>query len=196
MANCAVHQSSMKHKIHRFLLIFGLAIMAMFTFVPPAHQIPDNNQFVPEVVYQKPPVGVLTLTINDLAVAKNEEVCVAVSAKGFEQILTMQYSMNWNPKMLKFKSFKNFGLGGLDARNFGQHLLDNGILTFSWYDQQLRGTTKDDGFVLYEMCFDAIGEMGSETSIEFTSKPTLVEISNASGVFLDLRTEIGKISIQ
>jgi hypothetical protein len=186
----------MKHKFHRFLLFLSIAIMAAFTFVPPVHQIPEGNRFVPEVVYQKPPVATLTLSTSDLAVAKNEEVCVAVSAKGFEQILTMQYSMNWDPKLLKFKEFKRFGLPGMDTRNFGQHLIDKGTLTFSWYDQKLLGITKDDGVMLYEMCFEAIGEKGNETSVEFTSKPTIVEISNASGVFLDLRTDVGKIKIQ
>ena len=170
--------------------------MAAFTLVPPVHQIPDSNRFVPEVVYQKPPVATLTLTTADLEVAQNEEVCVAVSAKGFEQIMTMQYSMSWDPTVLKFKEFKNFGLGGLDDRCFGLHLLDRGIITFSWYDQKLVGVTKEDGFEMYEMCFDAIGEPGSETSIEFTSKPTVVEISNASSVFLDLRTDTGNITVQ
>ena len=186
----------MKHYIYRFFLFFCIAIMAAFTLVPPAHQIPDNNRFVPEVVYQKPPVATLTLTTQDLEVEKNKEVCVSVTANGFEQILTMQYSMNWDPNLLTFKNFKRFGLPGMDGRNFGQHLLEKGILTFSWYDQSLHGITKEDGVLLYELCFEANGEKGSETSIEFTSKPTLVEISNANGAFLDLRADIGKIVIQ
>ncbi|MEO1260853.1 MAG: cohesin domain-containing protein [Bacteroidota bacterium] len=186
----------MKQKIYRILLFFCIAIMAAFTLVPPAHQIPDNHRFVPEVVYQKPPVATLTLTTADLEVAKAQEVCVAVTANGFEQILTMQYSMNWDPKVLQFNNFKNFGLPGMDERNFGRHLLDEGIITFSWYDQQLAGISKEDGTVIYEMCFDAIGDPDSSTSIEFTSKPTVVEISNAASVFLDLRTDSGTISIK
>ncbi len=186
----------MKHHIYRFFLFFCIAIMAAFTLVPPVHQIPESNRFVPEVVYQKPPVATLTLTTKDLEAVKGSEVCVAVEASGFEQILTMQYSMNWNPKLLTFKNFKRFGLPGMDGRNFGQHLLDKGIMTFSWYDQSLHGISKEDSSLLYEMCFEAIGEKGSETSIEFSSKPTVVEISNANGVFLDLRTDVGKITIQ
>ena len=182
----------MKHTIHHFLLFFCIAIMAAFT---PAHQTPDNNRLVPENTYQKPPVMALTLTTVDKVVAKNEEVCIAVSAKGFEKIMTMQYSMNWDADILKFKELKNFGLEGMDTRNFGQHLIDKGILTFSWYDQKLIGVTKKDDTVLYEMCFDPIGSPGSETRVEFTSKPTVVEISNAASLFLDLRTDLGKIKI-
>ena len=186
----------MKNKLFRFLLFFCIAIMASFTLVPPAHQIPDNNRFVPEVIYQIPPVESLTLATMDMKVAKDEEVCMAVSAKGFKDILTMQYSMNWDPAILKFKYFKTFGLKGMDARNFGQHLLDKGILTFSWYDQNLVGISHEDGVELYELCFVAVGEKGSETSLEISSKPTVVEIANASSIFLDLRTDTGKIKIK
>ncbi len=186
----------MKHKIYRIFLFLSIAIMAAFTLVPPVHQIPESNRFVPEVVYQKPPVATITLSTADASVVKGEEVCVAVAANDFKQILTMQYSMAWDANVLKFKQIKNYGLDGLDNRNFGLHLLDEGVLTFSWYDQALLGVTKDDGVRLYEMCFEATGETGSETTIEFTSKPTMIEIANASSVFLDLRTETGKVKIE
>lgn len=186
----------MKHIIYRILLLFCLAMMAAFTLVPPAHQIPDNNRFVAEVVYQRPPVATLTIATPDAEVVKGEQVCIAVTANDFDQILTMQYSMTWDPAILSFKYFKSFGLKGMDARNFGQHLLEKGVLTFSWYDQNLVGVTHDDGVVLYELCFDAIGRQGSETSLEFSSTPTVVEISNAASHFLDLRTDTGKIQIK
>ncbi len=186
----------MKHKIYRFFLFVAIAIMAAFTLVPPAHQIPESNRFVPEVVYQKPPVATITLSSAEAIAAKGEELCVPVTAKGFEQILTMQYTMTWDANVLKFKEIRNYGLDGMDNRNFGTHILEKGILTFSWYDQALRGVTKEDGFKLYELCFDAIGDAGSETQVDFSSKPTVVEISNSSSVFLDLRTETGKISIE
>ena len=186
----------MKKIIFRALMLLSMAIMVAFTVVPAPHQIPDNNRVAPAVVYQKPPATALTLSTPNLTVVQNNEVCVEVTATGFDQILTMQYSMNWDPHVLKFKDLRRFGLSSLDTRNFGQHLLDKGVLTFSWYDQKLVGMTHEDGFVLYEMCFDAIGKPGSETTIEFTSKPTVVEISNAAGVFLDLRTETGKVNIE
>lgn len=185
----------MKRKIHHFLLFLAIALMAAFTLVPPAHQIPDNNRFVPEVVYQKPPVATLTLSTREMVATKDEEVCVQVAASGFEQILTMQYSMHWDPALLKFERLQGFGLPGMDERNFGRHLIEKGIMTFSWYDQNLRGLTRDDGTVLYELCFSAIGEAGSETTLQFSSKPTVVEISNAASNFLDLRTDTGKITI-
>jgi len=186
----------MKYKIRRFFLFFSIAIMASFTLVPPVHQIPEANRFVPEVVYQKLPVETITLSTVDATARKGEEVCVAVTVKGFQNILTMQYTMNWDPKVLKFKEIKNFGLKGLDDRNFGFQIKDKGLLTYSWYDQALKGVTMDDGFQLYELCFEAVGDPGSETTIGFSSTPTVIEISNSSSVFLDLRTDDGIIKIE
>ncbi|HFA51950.1 MAG TPA: hypothetical protein ENJ95_23280 [Bacteroidetes bacterium] len=185
----------MRHKIYRILLLLSLALMSAFMLVPPAHCLPDNNRFAPEVVYLKPPVDTLTLSISDALAKKGEEVCVSVTAKNFDHILTMQYTVQWDAKVLKLKEIKDFGLEGMDKRNFGMHLLDKGMLTFSWYDHQLKGITKDDGTELYKMCFEAIGETGSETSIAVSSKPTVVEISNAAGLFLDLRSENGEVAI-
>ncbi len=177
-------------------MFISVAIMAAFTLGPPAHQTPESNRFVPEVVYQKPPLATITLSIADTSIVKGGEACVAVTAKGFRQILTMQYSMAWDPGVLKLKGVRDFGLAGMDNRNFGFHISDKGVLTFSWYDHALLGVTKDNGFRLYQMCFDAIGDAGSETTIEITSKPTVIEIANASSVFLDLRTETGKVKIE
>ena len=46
----------MKEKFKHILLILGLAILSAFTFVPPAHNVPETNRFVPEMVYELPPV--------------------------------------------------------------------------------------------------------------------------------------------
>ena len=41
---------------------------------------------------------------SDVVAAKGEAVCVAVKTKDFEQILSMQYSMNWNPNWKKSRA--------------------------------------------------------------------------------------------
>ncbi len=186
----------MKKRFFPALLLITSAFWAAFSVAPrPVHPsencVPLWQKNIPE-----PSAGTLTLSVAEQEVERNETACLTVTASGFAEILTIQYSMNWNPEVLKFKEFKSFGLPGMDTRNFGLHLLEKGIITFSWYDQKLMGISKDDGVSLYEMCFEAIGAAGSETRVEFTSKPTVVEISNAASAFLDLRTETGTIKIK
>lgn len=185
----------MKNFRYRFLLLF-IVIVSAFSFVPPPHKIPERNQFIPTVVYELPPVAALTLFAPKLKAMKGETVCIPVKTKDFEQILSMQYSMSWDAKVLKFKEVRNFGLSGMSAQSFGGHLAANGILTFSWYDPALRGFSKPDGTTLYEVCFDAIGNPGSKSAFEFSGKPTSVEIANSASVFLNLKTENGEVKIE
>lgn len=172
-----------------------IAVMASLTFVPPTHCIPDNNRFVPVAMYEVPPVAALTLAVSNLNAQKGEQVCVTVTAKNFEQIISMQYSMKWDEKVLKFKELKSFGLPGLNQNNFSAHLAAKGTLTYSWYDPHLKGATKPDGATLYELCFEIVGEPGAKSQFEFNSLPTVVEIANSSGVFLELKTEGGMVEV-
>lgn len=185
----------MKHKFHRFLLFVGLVVLSAFTLLPPVHQIPEGNKFVPEVVYQKPPVATFTLSTSGGEFVRGSEVCVALTAKEFDRILSMQYSLQWDAKVLKFNRLQNFGVETMSVKNFGQQLTQEGTLTFSWYDPRLLGVSQPPNTKLYEICFDAIGEVGSEASVVVTDKPTIIEIANALSVFLDLRCDAGVVKI-
>lgn len=185
----------MKNKFYQFLLMLAIAMMAAFTWVPPAHQVPENNRFVPEVVYEIPPVAALILTASDISTPKNSEACVTVTARNFRDILSMQYTMQWDPNVLQFKEIRNYGLPGMKENNFSTHLSREGKLTYSWYDPRLVGLTQADGIKLYDVCFDVVGDSGTTSKFEFSGSPTVIEIADAKGIFLDLRTEGGAITI-
>lgn len=176
--------------IRYHLLLLLIVVVSAFSFVPPTHHLPERNRFVPTAVRELPPVATLTLTASAApSVGKGEPLCVEVKAKGFDQVLSMQYSMSWDAKVLKFKEVRSFGLQGMSSQSFGAHLVNQGALTFSWYDPSLRGFSKPEGHRLYEVCFEAVGEPGSSSKFEFGGKPTMVEIANSVGVFLELRGE-------
>ncbi len=185
----------MKNKIHQVLLLLAISMLAAFTWMPMAHQVPKINRFIPEAVYEMPPVAALLLTASNVEAPKNSEACVAVTAKDFKDILSMQYTMQWDPKVLEFKEVRNHGLPGMKENNFSTHLTKEGKLTFSWYDPRLVGLTKADGVKLYDVCFETVGKAGTVSKFEFTSLPTVIEIADAKGMFLDLRTEGGDIKI-
>ncbi len=170
--------------------------MSAFTYTPPTHYLPQRDRFVPTAVYEIPPVPALTISASNVSGDRGKEVCVELKAAGFEQILSMQYSMKWDNKVLKFKEVRGFGLPGLSANNFGTSLVfEQGVLTFSWYDQQLRGLSKPDGVKMYEVCFEVVGEAGNKSPFEITSEPTVIEITNGSSQFLQLKTENGSVQV-
>lgn len=169
--------------------------MSAFSYTPPTHYLPQNDRHLAVLAYEIPPVATLTLSVSNGKAAPGEQACVAVTAKDFLQIMTMQYTMKWDANVLKYKEIRSFGLPGMSLNNFGAHSSEKGLLTFSWYDPALRGITKPDGVKLYEVCFDVIGAAKSKSAFEFTNAPTVIEISNSTGVFLQLKGESGTVEV-
>jgi hypothetical protein len=161
---------------------FSILTLAAFTLAPASRTLP--------------PAAALTLSATNKTVDKGTQVCVEVRAKDFQQILTMQYSMKWDKNVLKFKEVKSFGLPGMSVQSFGTHLAEKGILTYSWYDANIRGISKPDGHKLYEVCFEVTGQPGSKSYFQFTDYPTIIEISNSAGNFLELKSENGLIKVR
>ncbi|TAK40359.1 MAG: hypothetical protein EPO28_10225 [Saprospiraceae bacterium] len=186
----------MKSKIHQFFLMLIIAAVSAFTLVPPPVHMPEQNRFIPEAVYELPPVDTLTLTLAAVNAKQGEQVCVPVTVAGFEQILSMQYSVRWDAGALRFTDIKNFGVRGMSVKSFGTHLANEGTLTFSWYDPQLRGVSLNDGAVLFELCFEVTGAAGSRSQLAIAGHPTPVEIVNGSSVFLELRTHGGLVVVK
>ncbi len=140
--------------------------------------------------------GTINLIVGGGSVSKGEVACVAVSAKNFKSIVSMQYSIKWDPKVLKFKEVKGFSLPGLNAESFGKHILDKGIMTHSWYDANVKGINKGDGETLYEICFEAIGGSGSKAAVQITDAPTIIEIANANSEFFTLDATPGTVLVK
>ena len=141
--------------------------------------------------------GTLNLAISSKTAPKNSETCVTVTARNFNGIVSMQYSMKWDKNVLKFKRVQGFNLPGLSANNFGNQLAEKeGILTYSWYDANVRGITRPDGANLYEVCFDVTAGAGSKSSIQFTDVPTVKEISNSDSQFLALEGAAGTVEVK
>ncbi|MEM9992296.1 MAG: hypothetical protein AAF738_11075, partial [Bacteroidota bacterium] len=91
---------------------------------------------------------------------------------------------------------KGFALPGLSATNFGANRAAEGLLSLAWYDPQLRGITLPDGQILYQVCFDVIGEVGTKSYFKFTDVPTPIEISMGTGVLIGFNSEGGKFEVR
>jgi|GEM_PF-525758 len=161
---------------------------------PPAQQQPATAP--PTERPQAKSAGPMKLGIQGGSAAKGSEVCVAVTANSFKAILSMQYTLRWDPKVLKFKELKGFNLPQLTQDNFGRHILDKGLLTYSWYDANLKGVTKADGETLYQLCFEAIGEPGSKSPVQIVDSPTVFEVTNTNSEFFSLDATPGTVLVK
>lgn len=138
----------------------------------------------------------LMLLVKDQQVEQGSSFCLDVQVQQFNQILSMQYTMHWDPEILKFSKVDNFKLKDLSANNFGTNKVTIGNLPISWYDLNVRGLSVPDNTAIYQVCFDAIGQSGQRSSINFDGNPVTIEISNSTGKVIQFSSRVSKIDIQ
>lgn len=161
----------------RISLLLALLLLVAFRQMPPA----------------APP---LTLMVDSKTVKSGTAICLDVRAKRFWDIMSIQYTMKWNPKHLSFKELRGFNLRGLSEQNFGLHKVEEGMLTFSWYDAALRGITLPDGTSLYQMCFEVKAAPGTKTWVRFVDYPTVFEVSNKYSELIGLQPLNGTVRVE
>lgn len=122
--------------------------------------------------------------------------CIDITTKNFNRIISMQYTMQWDPKVAKFEGMKGLNLPSLGKNNFGMHILDQGLMTFVWIDNTLSGISLSDGSPLYTACFKLEGNAGDETSFQITDRPTRKEALDASEKLVPLSSVSSTIKIQ
>jgi hypothetical protein len=147
--------------------------------------------YVPPKATQNP----LTLGVANLRAKSGAPACLDVQVADFDQLLSMQYSVKWDPAILQFKSIQNFQLGGLGPEDFGAHRAAEGILTSVWIDENLQGVTVADGATIYQICFDVKGASGQSTEVTFSDGPTPFEVVNLKEEVVDIKGVAGRVTI-
>lgn len=123
-----------------------------------------------------------------------ESICVDVEVTNFTDILSMQFSMHWDPSIISFDSINNFVLPTGTVNNFGNpDVLGPGVLTFAWLESTLTGTSLPNGSAIFQLCFTAIAP-GTST-INFTDDPTLIEVIDINEEELSLNPIINTITV-
>ena len=136
--------------------------------------------------------GIVTTCVRPLnLVASNtsgnpgELVCVDVKVEGFDELIGMQFSMNWDSSVLQFEEvIPTENLTNLNKSDFGTPDNGNigpGRLTVSWtfLDPIDLGESLADGTSIFQVCFRVIGDCEMSTPFEFNSNPTRIEAFNS-----------------
>ncbi len=119
-------------------------------------------------------------------------VCVPMSVSNFTDILSVQFSLSYDPSVVQFLYAQNFNpnMPWLSDANFND--TGDGI-AFSWNDLSLNGVTLPDGSVAFELCFQAVGMEGEASPVNFTDQPTPPEVTDISGNVLNFNSQDGVI---
>jgi len=122
---------------------------------------------------------------------KGDLIYVDVNVSDFNKVVSMQYSMNWDPSILQFEKVQNFKLKALSSENFGAEQEKDGNLLMAWYDPSVQGVSLNSGTVLYQVVFRVIGTNTNKSRIRFSGKPLIIEIMKADGTPLPFNNTNG-----
>ncbi len=124
-----------------------------------------------------------SLYFEDQQVEPGSMVNIDLSVSDFENMLGMQFSINWNPEVLSFQNVEDFGIEDITLEaNFGLDSAIVGRMGFLWIDNSLSGVALPDSSVLFSIKFLVIGDPNTACEIVFSDTPTLIELSDDEGV--------------
>lgn len=98
------------------------------------------------------------------------EVCMDIKVNDFDDIVTFQFDLAWNPAVFEFVRVEGFGLPQLDDDAFGTSEVANGRLTVAWLDFSLEGETVPDFTTIFRICFRPVGNVGQFSPLTFTGE--------------------------
>ncbi len=134
----------------------------------------------------------LFIDIGDNQGTPGSTVCVDFTAQNFNNVVSMQYSMNWNSNILEYVEATNFGIASL-AGSF--NLTSPGNLSIVWFDPLVSGITVPDGTVLYSLCFEIVGNNGQMSDVDISGTPTLIEVKDGNLQDIPLSSGSGKVTV-
>ncbi|MEM1214818.1 MAG: cohesin domain-containing protein, partial [Bacteroidota bacterium] len=140
----------------------------------------------------------LTLQLPEVTVADDATVDLPLTVQGFDSIVSVQLSINWDTEVATYQSFE---LGALPLLAIGDFQAADGELRLSWFDNTGEGRTLADGTVIATLSFQAMGSPGSTTPLNFTGEPLAIQIFKATGVPgqfdpVDFSPDDGRITIE
>ncbi len=112
-------------------------------------------------------------------------VCLDIKTKSFQDMLGVQFTLNWDPEKLDFSSLDNYNLPNLTFNNFNTttELLSQGKLSFVWFNVDINqdGISLNEDEAIFSICFEVKGNSGTFAPVSFTSSPAMTELSGWPG---------------
>jgi hypothetical protein len=117
----------------------------------------------------------LTLIAGAAEGSKGQTIQLPVSVRDFEDILTLQSSITWDPAVLSFVGVEDFALPNLTENSFGVTNTESGSLSFSWDDEDLDGITLPQNATIFTISFQLIGNPEQYSDIIISNSPVPIE---------------------
>lgn len=136
----------------------------------------------------------LTLTAPNLTAEEGEETCMNVTVRGFNDIQSAQFTIEWDESVLTYKRLDNVQLPEFGSANANE--INSDKLRISW--NPLSPASLSDNTSIFQLCFDVIGDCNNNASsnIRFINDGNIqIEFSNSNSDVLTPVLNNGSISV-
>ncbi|MFK8006032.1 MAG: gliding motility-associated C-terminal domain-containing protein [Saprospiraceae bacterium] len=136
-------------------------------------------------------------TLEDESAGVGSSFCMNVTAENLMNIVSLQFSINWDETILDLTSIEalNPNFAGANINTTGSPA---GVSTFAFSSTSPGGVSMPDGDLFFRMCFTVVGPGGSSTQVDFSGVPTSIDVlANNNGVFtpMNLVTQGGNVTV-
>lgn len=139
-----------------------------------------------------------TITLPKITVDESEEFEIDVKVTDFTDLITMQYTLEWDATKLQYLETTNMNLPFMGPATFGDTSLnvDQGLLPVAWVDQSLGGVSVDDETVIFTIRMKAMGNVGDVIPLTYGNSPTVQEVVNVAQNPVPAIYEEGEITLE
>ncbi|MEL6140962.1 MAG: cohesin domain-containing protein [Bacteroidota bacterium] len=128
----------------------------------------------------------LYLQLDTAFVIAGDVVDVFLTTNGFDSIVSLQFSINWDPNIAEFAGF---GEEDLTSTAIGLNEVAQGALRFSWFSPDGLPRSLPNGARLLRLNLRAVGSAGQATPVSVTDMPLAMQAFKGTatpGGFIEL----------
>ena len=124
-----------------------------------------------------------------------DSASVAIRVSNFNDILSMQGSINWDPAKLAFSSVTNFSLPDFDGQSVGATEASQGKLRFLWTPNDGVARNLPDSTIIFRVNFKVLADAGQNGAISISDDPLPVEFGNGNFEVVGFEIHNGNVEI-
>ena len=141
----------------------------------------------------------IQVEVTDYVADPSEDFSIDIKVSDFENVVGAQFTLKYDEEVINYLGVDNFGIATMNIiANFGIPAVENGTISFLWFDSAAQGVTLDDETTLFTVDFKAVGNNGEYTYVELDTSTTIlnvIEFSNVNGEVIPVDLESGLVSI-
>jgi len=136
----------------------------------------------------------ITFFATDHEAELGDTVTTQIKVKDFTEILSVQFSLNWDSTALRLLSVQEFGIENMSEN---EHFFSpsGNALVFAWYDNAVAGVALPDSSVLFSVSYKIVSP-DQEADIVFSDEPTFIEVGSLNSGILEVTTFPGRVTVE